>query len=89
MKNCHSVKTVHNPLELNKMDWVGWGGECVEMSSGFNAIIRDEFTVPFGRVLPPHKQADNHREADFQLGFLSLAWIKVFMCPPYALICYY
>lgn len=42
----------------------------MEMSSGFNATIREEFTVPFGRVLPPHKQADNHREADFQLDFL-------------------
>lgn len=42
------------------------------MNSGFNAIIRDEFTVPFRGVLPPHKQADNHKEADFQLAFPSL-----------------
>lgn len=55
------------------MDWVGGAlEELVEMSSGFNTIIRDEFTVPFRGVLPPHKQADNHREADFQLALPSL-----------------
>lgn len=64
------------------MDWVGDLGELVEMNSGFNAIIRDEFTGPFRGVLPPHKQADNHREADFQLAFPSLTQIRVFICPP-------
>lgn len=64
------------------MDGVGAFGELVEMRSGFNAIIRDEFTVPFGEDLPPHKQADNHREADFQLAFPSLTRIRVFICPP-------
>ena len=35
------------------MHWVGALGELVEMSSGFNAIIGDEFTVPFRGVLLP------------------------------------
>lgn len=70
------------------MSWVGGFGEPVEISFGFNTIIRDEFTVPFRGVLPPHKQADNHREADFQLALPSLTQIRVFICPPSALICH-
>lgn len=71
------------------MDGVGAFGELVETSSGVSTIIRDEFTVPFGRTLPPHKQADHHREADFQLAFPSLTQISLFICPSQAWICLY
>lgn len=64
------------------MDGVGALGERVEGSSGVNTIIRDEFTVPFWRALPPHKQADNHREADFQLASPSLTQISMFISLP-------
>lgn len=71
------------------MDGVGAFRELAETSSGVNTIIRDEFTVPFGRTLPPYKQADNHREADSQLAFRSLAQISLFIYPPQAWMCLY
>lgn len=43
----------------------------------FNTTIRDEFTVPFRRVLPYHKQADNHTESNSQLALPSLTEISV------------
>lgn len=55
------------------------GGGVVEL--WFNTTIRDEFTVLF-RILPYHKQADNHAESNSQLALSLLAETSVHVPPP-------
>lgn len=47
------------------------------MSCGLTPQSGNEFTVLFRRVLPYHKQADNHTESNSQLALSLLTEISV------------